>query len=101
MMEAFNHFSSLYQEDPTISASYQEWVLQQMPVMFDESEIQGLNTVIKKDEIANTIKSFALDKSPGPKGWTVEFFLHFFDIMVDDIIEMVNHIRTSVTLRLI
>jgi hypothetical protein len=30
-------------------------------------------------EIQAALKSFSKDKSPGPDGWTVEFYLHFFE----------------------
>jgi hypothetical protein len=37
-------------------------------------------------EILSTLKDFKASKSPGPDGWTVEFFLAFFDLLGDDII---------------
>ena len=38
------------------------------------------------------LKSFNKDKSPGPDGWPVEFFLAFFDILG---IELVNVVEAS------
>jgi hypothetical protein len=38
----------------------------------------------------STLKGFANSKSPGPDGWTVEFFLEFFDILGHNILEAVE-----------
>lgn len=32
-------------------------------------------------ELTNSVKSLNLNKSPGPDGLTVEFFLHFWDLL--------------------
>jgi hypothetical protein len=39
------------------------------------------------------LKSFSKDKSPGPDGWTVEFYLHFFDLLGLDLQELVEDSR--------
>jgi hypothetical protein len=41
-------------------------------------------------ELWKVLKSFAKDKSPGPDGWTVEFLIHFFDLIGDDLLELVE-----------
>jgi len=41
----------------------------------------------------NILKAFAKDKSPGPDGWTVEFFLHYFDLVGEDLLGMVEESR--------
>lgn len=33
------------------------------------------------DEIHNSLKVFANDEIRGPNGWTLEFFLDFFDLV--------------------
>jgi hypothetical protein len=42
-----------------------------------------------------SLKSFSKDKSPGPNGWTVEFYLHFFDLVGPDLLELVEDTRLS------
>jgi hypothetical protein len=44
-------------------------------------------------EFLDTLKLFAKDKSPALDGWTVEFFIHFFDILGDDLLELVEDSR--------
>jgi hypothetical protein len=47
------------------------------------------------DEIFEVPRGFTKDKSPGPDGWTVEFFLHFYDLIVDDLLEAIEDTHTS------
>jgi hypothetical protein len=46
-------------------------------------------------EILVALKSFSKDKSPGPDDWTVEFYLHFFDLVGPDLLELVEDTRLS------
>jgi len=41
------------------------------------------------------MKSFKRDKSPGPDGWMIEFLIHFFDLIKDDLLRMVEATRIS------
>ena len=45
------------------------------------------------DEIHIVLHKFAKDKSLGPDGWTIEFFLAFFDILGKDLLEVVEFSR--------
>lgn len=36
------------------------------------------------------LRSFVKDKSLGPDGWTMELFLYFFDLMGEDLVNMVE-----------
>lgn len=42
------------------------------------------------------LKSFKKDKTPGPDGWTPDFFIHFADIFLDYITGMVEEMRITV-----
>jgi hypothetical protein len=44
-------------------------------------------------EVLAALKSFSKDKSPGPDGWTVEFYLHFFDLVGTELLELVEDSR--------
>jgi len=41
----------------------------------------------------STLKGFANSKSPQPDGWKIEFFLDFFDILGQNILEGVDESR--------
>lgn len=47
------------------------------------------------DEIEQTLKFFAKDKAPRPDGWLVELYLHFFELMGDELHELVNFSRIN------
>ena len=63
-----------------------------VPLVHDE-EMVLLERLCTKLELWEVLNSFARDKSPGPDGWTMEFFLHFFELMGDDLLEMVEDSR--------
>jgi hypothetical protein len=50
--------------------------------------------MVTKQEILDILKLFAVDKSPGPDGWTVEFYTKFFDVVSDDLVDLVEDTRT-------
>jgi hypothetical protein len=56
-------------------------------------ELEKPNTV---EEIKLVLQRFSKDKSPGPDGWTVEFFLKYFDILGTDVQEVVEESRSWV-----
>jgi hypothetical protein len=41
-------------------------------------------------EVMSTLKGFVVSKITGPDGWTIDFFLEFFDIMGQNILETVE-----------
>lgn len=48
-----------------------------------------MSSPVTKEEVEAVMKSMAKDKSPGPDGWTIELFLHFFDLIGAEISEVV------------
>ena len=45
---------------------------------------------ISLEEVEQALKSFKKDKSPGPDGWPVEFFLAFFDLLGNELVNLVE-----------
>jgi hypothetical protein len=76
----------ILREDQTMLAS-------QFPHMVTEEDSILLERICTKEELWNILKDFAKDKSPGPDGWTVEFFLHFFELVGEDLLGMVEESR--------
>ena len=46
-----------------------------------------------KSKLWEVLNSFTKDKSLGPDGWTVEFFIHCFDLVGDDLLALVDDSR--------
>ena len=46
-----------------------------------------IGRVISSAEILKVLKGFVVDKSSSSDGWTAELFLHFYDLMGEEIIE--------------
>jgi hypothetical protein len=65
------------------------------PHAISEEDSLLLDNPCTLQEILVALKSFSKDKSPGPDGWTVEFYLHFFDLVGPDLLELVEDTRLS------
>jgi hypothetical protein len=63
------------------------------PKLVLEDEVTTLENPCTIEEILDVLKGFAKDKSLGPDGWTVEFFLHFFDMVGPDLLVVVEETR--------
>lgn len=92
--EAFNFFHNQYKRRQTDPSDIL-WAVNVMPVMFDEKANDDFFMPIKEDELLATIKLFKSDKSPGPDGWPIEFFAHFYDLFKNDLLRMVDASRIS------
>jgi mannosylglycoprotein endo-beta-mannosidase len=62
-------------------------------LMVTEEDTQTLEKPCFLEDIENILKGFTKDKSPGPDGWNVEFFLHYFELVGDDLLGMVEESR--------
>jgi hypothetical protein len=58
--------------------------------LIDEEVNEDLYCEITKEKLLAVISNFRKDKSPRPDGWTVEFFEHFFDIVEDSLLHVVQ-----------
>jgi hypothetical protein len=56
-------------------------------------KLSSLYAPVTLPEIKNILHKFKKDRSPGPDGWTSEFFLHFFDLVGEDLLQMVEDSR--------
>ena len=65
--------------------------------LFPRAITEEMNDEITKDileeEITQVLHSFQKGKSPGPYGFTLEFFLGFFDLIKKDILVVVQESR--------
>eukprot|EP00253_Pinus_taeda_P020413 PITA_20413 len=48
---------------------------------------------VTKEEVEGVIKSMAKEKSPGPDGWAIDLYLHFFELIGEELTEVVEETR--------
>eukprot|EP00253_Pinus_taeda_P009518 PITA_09518 len=58
-----------------------------------ESEAD-LTSPVTSTELEGTLKWFKNDKSPGLDGWSVEFYLVFYDLLGNDLLQVIEECRT-------
>lgn len=54
---------------------------QLFPRFVEQEESGDLTKEVSLRELEDTLKWFKRDKSPGPDGWNVKFYLAFFDTL--------------------
>jgi hypothetical protein len=65
------------------------------PKMLDINEAEELYKHVTLIKLESILKMFKKEKSSGPDGWSVELYLHFFEIMGEDLLDLVEETRTS------
>jgi hypothetical protein len=63
------------------------------PTMVTEEEAVDLYKPVTLLELKAVLEHFKKERSPGPDGWTSEFFIFFFDLVGDDLLQMVEDSR--------
>eukprot|EP00253_Pinus_taeda_P035371 PITA_35371 len=92
---ALNHFKKQYSRGKGSAIHDILWGIELFPSMFDDAINDSIFQPITEDELHGILKAFSKDKCPGPDGWTIEFFIHFFDIIKHDLIQMIEESRIS------
>jgi hypothetical protein len=91
--EAVEYFQNLYKDQPKLAITDQLAVLKNYPRMFTKEDNIRMVEPVTSAEILSTLKDFKSSKSPGPNGWTMEFFLAFFDQLGEDLLGMAEESR--------
>ena len=89
--ESRSYFADLYKEPDTVTIEDQLEVLNLFPSYVSNEDNRSIFIPVTIKEVETTLKNFAKDKSPGPDGWTVEFFLHFFDMLGLELVEAIEY----------
>jgi hypothetical protein len=89
----FNHFSSYYKATDSCHIEDQIETTRLFPRMVMEEDATVLEKPNTLKEVLVVLKGFSKDKSPGLDDWMVKFFLHFFDLVGQDLLEMVEEAR--------
>lgn len=88
-----NHFQKLFSEQGETTLAEVIKTAQCFPRYVEEDEAEGLQGEVTPEEVESIIKSMAKDKSPGPDGWPIELFQHFFDQIGSELTEVVEESR--------
>eukprot|EP00253_Pinus_taeda_P034308 PITA_34308 len=92
--EAVKYFKHTYSRNVGCDIEDIFWGIDPYPTMFDANQNNILYSAVFEEELLATMKYFQKDKCPGPDGWTIDFFIHFFDLFKSDILNLVEESRT-------
>lgn len=93
------HFQSLFADSGEATIAEVIKTAQCFSRFVEEEEAEDLSSPVTEEEVESIIKSMAKEKSPGPDGWSIELFLHFFDLIGAEITEVVEESRKKVRLQ--
>ena len=88
--EAVEYFQHIFKARSNLTISNQLAVTRNYPRIFLEEEGLRLAEPINLSEILTTLKEFKASKSPRPDGWTVEFYLGFYENLGKDLLAVVE-----------
>lgn len=54
-----------------------------------------LSKEVSKEEFKLVKALLKRDKSPGPDGWPIEFFIGFYELLEEDLIKVIEEVRNS------
>lgn len=65
------------------------------PRFVDHQTNESLMQKISAAKLLSTLKTFQRDKSPGPNGWPIQFYLGFYDLLGMDLLKVVEESRLA------
>ena len=90
-----NHFKDFFKAKEGTNYAEMVRISSLYPRMVTEEEADSLFSPVTLEEIKSVLVKFNRDQSPGPDGWTLEFFVYFFDLVGKDLLEMVEDSRRN------
>eukprot|EP00253_Pinus_taeda_P022843 PITA_22843 len=87
------HFQNIFTDQREATIAEVLRTVHSFPRFVEEDEAEDLLIPVSKEEIEAAMKLMGKDKSPGPDGWTIELFLHFFEQIGAEITEVVEESR--------
>lgn len=89
------HFWKLFEAQEGTSIAEVIQLLRLFPRFVDQDGNDSLMKEVSDSELLATLKSFQCDKSLGPDGWPMEFYLAFYDLIGNDIFQVVEESRRA------
>lgn len=65
------------------------------PRFVEPDAVEDLIQLVTVEELEATLKWFKIDKSPGPDGWPVEFYLAFLELLGKDLLAIIEESRIN------
>jgi hypothetical protein len=93
-----NHFQRIAKEPHQDRFEAIQRISQHIPKLFTEDQNVILSKPIAKEEIDQLVQEMPNGKSPGPDGFTVEFFKAHWDVVKYDIYGVVEDSRHSASI---
>lgn len=75
-----SHFKNLFTNPPRSNLADIINVARHFPRFVNDDKAEELITLVTAGELEGTLKWFKKDKSLGPDGWTMEFYLAFYEL---------------------
>lgn len=90
-----SHFRNLYKQPPGSTIADIINIAGHFPRFVNEDEAEALYDPMTPGELEGTLKWFKKEKSPGPDGWTIEFYIAFYELLSHDLLMVVEECRAS------
>ena len=84
-------FSQIFKDDGQTNIATQMKVIHLFPSFLHlHEDLLAFTNQITMEEVEHALKCFKKDKSSGLDGWSIEFYLAFFDIVGHDLVNLVE-----------
>ena len=87
------HFLEMFKYDVKTNIGNQLKVIKLFPSFIPKVDVGVFTSQVTLAEVEGAFKGYKRDKSPGPNGWLIEFFLWFFDLVGKDLLRVVELLR--------
>jgi hypothetical protein len=91
--EAVSYFTNQYRSTGTHNLQDKGSTAQLFPRLVSGEEAESLYKPVTLEEIKDILLLFKAERSPGPDGWTSEFFCFFFELVGEELLQMVEDTR--------
>ena len=88
--ERNNFYKNLFSEEE-VDLEAQDWLLGQVSMSLDEPEQASCEGLLTVEECREALNGMDTRKSPGVDGLTAEFYLAFWAVLGEDLVEVLNY----------